>query len=101
MPRLLLDMKDDVRPDVEELSLRQTIPQDLHGEDASTVAPEGINQAGRRGDDVILIDMAGRMQDNEPLMRALSKLIVVRSCLLDKQWLEMMQLINWLSSIEL
>ena len=27
--------------------------------------------------DVVLIDTAGRMQDNEPLMRALSKLIAV------------------------
>jgi signal recognition particle receptor subunit alpha len=47
-----------------------------YNKDASAVAAEGIKQAKRRGDDVILIDTAGRMQDNEPLMRALSKLIV-------------------------
>ena len=27
------------------------------------------------GHDVVLVDTAGRMQDNEPLMRALSKLV--------------------------
>ena len=27
--------------------------------------------------DVVLIDTAGRMQDNEPLMRALAKLITI------------------------
>ena len=29
------------------------------------------------GIDVVLVDTAGRMKDNEPLMRALSKLISV------------------------
>lgn len=29
--------------------------------------------------DVVLVDTAGRMQDNEPLMRSLSKLIAVNS----------------------
>jgi signal recognition particle receptor subunit alpha len=50
-----------------------------YNKDASAVAAEGIKQAARRGDDVILIDTAGRMQDNEPLMRALSKLIAVNN----------------------
>ncbi len=43
--------------------------------DAALVAADGILQAKRDGLDVVLIDTAGRMQDNEPLMRALSKLI--------------------------
>ena len=34
-----------------------------------------IKAAQRQGCDAVLVDTAGRMQDNEPLMRALSKLI--------------------------
>eukprot|EP00475_Leptophrys_vorax_P044642 TRINITY_DN9022_c0_g1_i1.p1 TRINITY_DN9022_c0_g1~~TRINITY_DN9022_c0_g1_i1.p1 ORF type:complete len:645 (-),score=200.41 TRINITY_DN9022_c0_g1_i1:161-2095(-) len=49
--------------------------QQGYNKDASAVAAEGIKQAARRGDDVVLIDTAGRMQGNEPLMRALAKLI--------------------------
>merc|ERR1712029_360983 len=33
--------------------------------------------------DVVLVDTAGRMQDNEPLMRALAKLIAVNAALAD------------------
>ncbi|KVI11723.1 AAA+ ATPase domain-containing protein [Cynara cardunculus var. scolymus] len=43
------------------------------------VAKEAIQEAARNGSDVVLVDTAGRMQDNEPLMRALSKLIYVNS----------------------
>eukprot|EP00958_Prasinococcus_capsulatus_P024308 scaffold3768_cov376-Prasinococcus_capsulatus_cf.AAC.23 len=43
--------------------------------DPAAVASEAILQAKRDGTDVVLVDTAGRMQDNEPLMRALSKLI--------------------------
>ena len=32
-----------------------------------------ISPASQKGIDVVLIDTAGRMQDNEPLMKALSK----------------------------
>ena len=42
---------------------------------AAAVAAEAVRVAGRTGRDVVLVDTAGRMQDNEPLMRALSKLI--------------------------
>ncbi len=38
---------------------------------------EAINYARQSRIDVVLVDTAGRMQDNEPLMRALSKLISV------------------------
>ena len=41
------------------------------------MAMDAVNQATRNGDDVVLIDTAGRMQDNDPLMRALAKLITV------------------------
>ncbi|KAG9157659.1 hypothetical protein Leryth_014174 [Lithospermum erythrorhizon] len=43
--------------------------------DPAIVAKEAIQVASRNGSDVVLVDTAGRMQDNEPLMRALSKLI--------------------------
>ncbi|GAB2234796.1 hypothetical protein Drorol1_Dr00004061 [Drosera rotundifolia] len=43
--------------------------------DPAVVAKEAIQEAARNGSDVVLVDTAGRMQDNEPLMRALSKLI--------------------------
>merc|ERR1712039_1145013 len=36
-----------------------------------------IAHAKQNDIDVVLVDTAGRMQDNEPLMRALSKLIAV------------------------
>ncbi|KZV29605.1 signal recognition particle receptor subunit alpha [Dorcoceras hygrometricum] len=47
--------------------------------DPAIVAKEAIQEAHRNGSDVVLVDTAGRMQDNEPLMRALSKLIYVNN----------------------
>ncbi|CAM8931036.1 unnamed protein product [Rhodiola kirilowii] len=47
--------------------------------DPAVVAKEAIQEATRIGSDVVLVDTAGRMQDNEPLMRALSKLINLNS----------------------
>jgi len=43
--------------------------------DAAKVAYEACRQAERDGCDVLLVDTAGRMQDNDPLMRALTNLI--------------------------
>lgn len=43
------------------------------GKDAAGIAMEAINHARDAGIDVVMIDTAGRMQDNEPLMRALAK----------------------------
>ncbi|CAI5467914.1 unnamed protein product [Closterium sp. Yama58-4] len=43
--------------------------------DPAAVAKEAIREATRTKMDAVLVDTAGRMQDNEPLMRALSKLI--------------------------
>lgn len=48
-----------------------------YGKDAAGIAMEAINYARDFHIDVVLVDTAGRMQDNEPLMRALSKLIRV------------------------
>lgn len=50
-----------------------------YGKDAAGIAMEAINFARDQKIDVVLIDTAGRMQDNEPLMRALAKLIKVNS----------------------
>ncbi|KAF0906372.1 hypothetical protein E2562_009727 [Oryza meyeriana var. granulata] len=47
--------------------------------DPAVVAKEAIQEATRNKSDVVLVDTAGRMQDNEPLMRALSKLINLNS----------------------
>lgn len=48
-----------------------------YGKDAADIAKHAIDYSRKNGFDVVLIDTAGRMQDNEPLMRALSKLIIV------------------------
>ena len=40
---------------------------------------EAISYARSAKIDVVLVDTAGRMQDNEPLMRALAKLIAVNA----------------------
>ncbi|GAA5880453.1 hypothetical protein JCM3774_005198 [Rhodotorula dairenensis] len=48
-----------------------------YGKDAAGIAKDAIAYAKQNGFDVVLIDTAGRMQDNEPLMRALAKLIAV------------------------
>lgn len=45
------------------------------GKDAAGIAMEAINYAKETKYDVVLVDTAGRMQDNEPLMRALTKVI--------------------------
>ncbi|CAG9858623.1 unnamed protein product [Phyllotreta striolata] len=48
-----------------------------YGKDAAGIAMEAIKFANDSRIDIVLIDTAGRMQDNEPLMRALTKLIKV------------------------
>jgi signal recognition particle receptor subunit alpha len=46
-----------------------------YDKDPTNVAAEAMRQAQRDGIDVVLVDTAGRMQHNEPLMQALSMLI--------------------------
>eukprot|EP00002_Diphylleia_rotans_P019765 TRINITY_DN3819_c0_g1_i1.p1 TRINITY_DN3819_c0_g1~~TRINITY_DN3819_c0_g1_i1.p1 ORF type:complete len:572 (+),score=131.76 TRINITY_DN3819_c0_g1_i1:510-2225(+) len=46
-----------------------------YAKDPSAVATAAVNFARMNRKDVVLIDTAGRMQDNEPLMRALAKLV--------------------------
>jgi len=50
-----------------------------YGKDAAGIAMEAINHARDTNIDVVLVDTAGRMQDNEPLMRSLAKLISVNA----------------------
>jgi len=50
-----------------------------YGKDAAGIAREAIAYAKENAFDVVLIDTAGRMQDNEPLMRALAKLVAVNN----------------------
>jgi len=50
-----------------------------YGKDPAGIAMEAINHARQTRIDVVLVDTAGRMQDNEPLMRSLAKLIKVNS----------------------
>ena len=47
-----------------------------YAKDPSAVAKAAINHATEEGNDVVLVDTAGRMQNNVPLMKALSKLVV-------------------------
>lgn len=46
------------------------------GKDAAGISMEAIQFAKEANYDVVLVDTAGRMQDNEPLMRALTKVII-------------------------
>ncbi|XP_044293381.1 signal recognition particle receptor subunit alpha isoform X2 [Varanus komodoensis] len=50
-----------------------------YGKDAAGIAMEAILYARNQGFDVVLVDTAGRMQDNAPLMTALAKLIAVNA----------------------
>uniref|UniRef100_A0A4W3H0A5 SRP receptor subunit alpha n=1 Tax=Callorhinchus milii TaxID=7868 RepID=A0A4W3H0A5_CALMI len=48
-----------------------------YGKDAAGIAMEAIAFARNHEFDVVLVDTAGRMQDNTPLMTALAKLIAI------------------------
>ncbi|EDO08091.1 SRP54-type protein GTPase domain family protein [Babesia bovis T2Bo] len=50
-----------------------------YGKDPSAICREGLKHARANSYDAVLIDTAGRMQDNEPLMTALAKLIHVNN----------------------
>ena len=53
---------------------------EIAGKDAAGIASEAINFARDAQIDVVMIDTAGRMQDNEPLMRALAKVTLTFYC---------------------
>lgn len=48
-----------------------------YGKDSAAIAMEAINYARTSGYNVCMVDTAGRMQDNEPLMKQLAKLIKI------------------------
>lgn len=50
-----------------------------YAKDPSVVAKAAINKATDDGNDVVLVDTAGRMQNNVPLMKALAKLVTETS----------------------
>jgi signal recognition particle receptor subunit alpha len=50
-----------------------------YGKDSADIAKQAIAHAKSNQFDVCLIDTAGRMQDNEPLMRAIGKLVSVNT----------------------
>ncbi|KAF7459454.1 putative signal recognition particle receptor alpha subunit [Cryptosporidium felis] len=50
-----------------------------YGKDAALIAKDAISYAKDNGFDVVLIDTAGRMQDNVPLMKSLAKLIQINN----------------------
>ena len=47
--------------------------------DPAKVAGEAIRAAQKEGCDVVLVDTAGRMQNNEPLMRAITSLVTMNN----------------------
>ncbi|PNG99892.1 Signal recognition particle receptor subunit alpha, partial [Tetrabaena socialis] len=57
--------------------LRAPLYERGYEKDPAKVAYEAVRQAERDGIHVVLVDTAGRMQDNQPLMRALSNLIAI------------------------
>ena len=50
-----------------------------YAKDPSSVAKAAISKAADDGNDVVLVDTAGRMQNNVPLMKALAKLVTETS----------------------
>ena len=48
-------------------------------DDAATIARDAIAEARAKNIEVVLVDTAGRMQDNEPLMKALARLVNINS----------------------
>merc|ERR1712038_1260498 len=70
---------NSLHPATEQLDGRPVVElyEKGYGKDAAGIAMEAISYARQSKIDVVLVDTAGRMQDNEPLMRALSKLISV------------------------
>lgn len=48
-------------------------------DDSANIAKDAITEANAKKIDVVLIDTAGRMQDNEPLMRSLARLVNINN----------------------
>lgn len=50
-----------------------------YGRDSAAIAMEAVNYARMNKFNCVMVDTAGRMQDNEPLMRQLAKLIKINT----------------------
>ncbi|KAL9656419.1 hypothetical protein ABK040_005184 [Willaertia magna] len=50
-----------------------------YGKNAANVAKEAISHAKKNKFDIVLVDTAGRMQDNEPLMKSLIEVIHINN----------------------
>jgi len=50
-----------------------------YGRDSAAIAMEAVNYARANQFNCVMVDTAGRMQDNEPLMRQLAKLIKINT----------------------
>ncbi|KAL7065848.1 putative signal recognition particle receptor subunit alpha [Cryptosporidium serpentis] len=50
-----------------------------YGKDAAFIAKDAILYAKENKYDIVLIDTAGRMQDNAPLMKSLAKLVMINN----------------------
>lgn len=48
-------------------------------DDSANIAKDAVAEANAKKIDVVLIDTAGRMQDNEPLMRSLARLVNINN----------------------
>jgi signal recognition particle receptor subunit alpha len=70
---MLVQQQDGQPPETKKIELFER----GYGKDAAGIAKDAIAYAKEKKFDVVLIDTAGRMQDNEPLMRALAKLVAV------------------------
>ncbi|KAL5972293.1 hypothetical protein ACLOJK_041546 [Asimina triloba] len=77
--------KSDLEPALkalkDRLMTKNMIPifEKGYEKDPVVVAKEATQEAGRNKSDVVLVDTARHMQDNEPPMRALSKLICLNN----------------------
>lgn len=48
-------------------------------DDSANIAKDAITEANAKKIDIVLIDTAGRMQDNEPLMKSLARLVNINN----------------------
>ena len=64
-----------LHPTEEGSAARVTLYERGYGKTAAKIAYEAIKWATTEQFDVVLVDTAGRMQDNRPLMEALAKLV--------------------------
>lgn len=83
----LKNIHENIQENIQEKNLKNSHEKDSrakielfekgYGKDSAAIAMEGINYARTTGFNCCLIDTAGRMQDNEPLMKQLAKLIKI------------------------